>query len=72
MSDCGTTSLEVDIAAELVAGAFVIVGWRLIVAIELASADGDNVWLVAASGAADEVTALADWPTWPAPGASVV
>jgi hypothetical protein len=72
VSDCWTTPVEVEEAIKLVAGVFVIVGWRLTVAIELVSGDEDNAWLVAASGAAEEVPAPADWPTWPAFGASVV
>jgi hypothetical protein len=63
VSDCWTTPVEVEEAIKLVAGVFVIVGWRLTVAIELVSSDEDNAWLVAASGAAEEVPAPADWPT---------
>lgn len=62
VSDCWTTPVEADEAIEPVAGVFVIVDWRLIVAIELVSVEEDNAWLVAASGAVEEAATLADWP----------
>ena len=40
-----------------------MVGCRLRVAIELASADEDWAWLVATSGAVEDKAVFGDWPS---------
>ena len=63
VSDGCEATLVVREAIELVIGELVIVGCRLIVATELASAGENDAELVATSGAAEEVPRFEDWPT---------
>jgi hypothetical protein len=62
VSDGGAVSPDVGAAIELVTGVLVMVGCRLRVAIELASADEDWAWLVATSGAVEDKAVFGDWP----------
>jgi hypothetical protein len=52
----------VEAAIELVTGVLVMVGCRLRVAIELASAVEDWAWLVATSGVVEDKAVFGDWP----------
>jgi hypothetical protein len=72
VSDGWPASVDVEAAVELVTGVLVMVGCRLRVAIELASAVEDWAWLVATSGVVEDNAVFGDWPAWPLLGASVV